>query len=127
MNRSLWMGSLGMILSACSVLPTPTPGPNATQLPTPTSSQEGCADMGWGGFTVVIDAADPQLVWFDNPVVGRMDVYWPAGYGVRFEPEAVVVSPSGEVLFRDDQYVTDNYGVCRGPGQSIIWHSDETY
>jgi hypothetical protein len=121
------VAALGLMFGACSLPPSPSPALYATPLPTPTSSQEGCADLGWAGFTVVIDAADPRLVWFDNPAIGRMDVYWPGGYGIRLEPEAVVVSASGEVLFRDGEYVTDSYGVCRGPGQSIIWHSDERH
>jgi hypothetical protein len=72
-------------------------------------------------FTVRMDADDPWLVWFEDSVLGRINVYWPEGYGVRFEPDAVVVSSEDRVLFQDGQFVSDSYGVCRNtPGETTI-------
>lgn len=113
----------GGVLAACSVSPQPsvpksavTPLPTAVALPAP-----GCDGIPLKHFTVRMDREDRWLVWFDDSVLGRMNVYWPAGFGVQFEPEAVVVAPTGAVLFHDGQFVTESHSACRNySGETTI-------
>jgi hypothetical protein len=85
-----------------------------TPLPTLTSEIDLCADQGFSHFTVHMDATDPSLVWWEvpEPEVGRLDIFWPAGYTVSFSPEPVVKDPRGSVVFRDGEFVEKAYGVC---------------
>jgi hypothetical protein len=74
-------------------------------------------------------AYDRWLVWFEDSVLGRIDVYWPPGYGVRFEPEAVVMSPSGAVVLRDGQFVSESRHVCAVESGSsprrVSWNEED--
>jgi hypothetical protein len=52
------------------------------------------------------DAADPHLVWFVRTESGeRLDVQWPEGYGVRFQPVAVVLDEDGAVVVSEGDLI----------------------
>lgn len=85
-----------------------------TPLPTMSSEIDMCADQGFSHFTVHMDDSDPSLVWWEvpEPEVGRVEIFWPDAYTIRFNPEPVVLDPDGSVIFHDNEFVEDSHAVC---------------
>lgn len=46
------------------------------------------------------DPADPDLVWLRGTTNQRLSIAWPAGFAVRFEPEAALYDERGVVVAR---------------------------
>lgn len=51
------------------------------------------------------DPADPRLVWLVGSDGSRIDVNWPRGFAVRFDPEPALITPAGGVAARAGQRV----------------------
>jgi hypothetical protein len=117
-----------MLTAACTETPSPSPSPeivsaspsipgppaDAIAVPTyPTMTEIngvpiGCDAIGverpvWGALEG--DSADPAKVWLRTRDGARLDIAWPAGFFVRFEPEAVLYDASNEVVARTGEII----------------------
>jgi hypothetical protein len=54
------------------------------------------------------DPTDPQLVWIVAPNGQRLDVRWPPGFAVRFEPRLELVSDKGVLVGLGGQRIEIN-------------------
>jgi hypothetical protein len=92
---------LTLALAACSgqVAPTPSPVPGSVPLPTyrPIATDPALTYVCPNGRfipsvigTLRGDPADPRGVWLESPTGHRIDVVWPPGFAVRFQPAAAV-------------------------------------
>lgn len=98
---------------------------HGTPLPTPADPLGDCAGQDLAQFTVRMDAADPWLAWFEIAEAGRMDVFWPVGYGAQFGDPPTILDADGHVVFTDGELVTDSHPVCNGPDSSVIFEPED--
>lgn len=89
----------------------------------PPGQEVGCMEALLTG-TLAADPNDPSGVWL---VAGgeRFELGWPYEFGVRFEPEGVLVAPGGEVVAREGDEVSlggggvdDVFWVCTIDGRT---------
>ncbi len=81
-----------------------------------TTGPDGLRVFGWHGPPVLCTAAaavnpvtgmlrggqgEPEPVWLEDAAGRRLSVVWPAGFSVRFEPDAVLYDERGMAVVRD--------------------------
>ena len=54
------------------------------------------------------DSADPRLVWLISPSGGRIDVAWPPGFGITFEPTLKLIDDTGAAIAAEGERIEIN-------------------
>lgn len=115
--------ALTLAWGACTPTPSPSAAPSALGTPLPqVANPEGpCAGQGLSQFRVRADPDDPRLVWFELEDTGqRVNINWPPGFGVRFEPVTQVLDAQGAVVLTAYQFVS-SAPMCTGRGLTLNW------
>ena len=94
-----------LALVGCSTIPTSTIHPLGTPLPAYRSTiPSGTFLCGGGKFVPSLvghlhgDPEDKQLVWLVTDAGLRIDILWPPGFSVRFEPRLELLDDTGALV-----------------------------
>lgn len=103
---------------ACSASPTPS----SPALPTLTSDNGGCRDIGLSGATLAGNPADPRVAWLEFGGGGRQEIVWPPGFTARFTPQLEILDASGSTVFRAGDSISGGCtaGPADDPGQLLM-------
>jgi len=106
---------------ATSPLATPSPGPALRTFALLANAD--CDAMAIDDPVVGQLAGDPgdprEPVWLERADGTRLSVVWPAGFSVRFEPEAILYDERGRVVARAGDTVTLSQVPVAGAGGSF--------
>jgi hypothetical protein len=128
--RGLWrfclvVLSVGAGLGACAELPSATPSllPGTRTVPAYQALIPSETFLcGAGRFIPSVvgklqgNPEDPQLVWLVSPSGRRIDVLWPPGFAVTFEPTLLLYDSHGTVIARAGDTIDINTDPARHAG-----------
>lgn len=103
---------------ACSA----TPSLSKPALPTLTSDNGACREIGLMGATLAGSPADPRVAWLEFGDEGRREILWPPGFTAQFTPELEILDASRTVVFRAGDAISGGCtaGPADDPGQLLV-------
>ena len=106
---------VGGLVVGCTTLPTSPRNLPGTPLPAyPSIIPSATFLCGGGKFVPSLvgrlhgDSQDPQLVWLVADSGTRIDILWPPGFSVRFEPRLELLDDAGQLVGISGQEIDIN-------------------